>query len=401
MVKRDSYLSQLVKLRDQDVIKVVTGIRRCGKSTLLLAFRHYLYEQGVQENAVLSLNFEEKENAKFEHWEEVYDYIMDSLPNIPKRYVFLDEIQQLPNFEKLVDALYVKKNIDLYITGSNAYLLSSELSTLLSGRYIAINLHPFSFAEYVAAFPNEQNTDRLFRQYMNTSCFPEAVNLSLTAPEMVNSYLQSLYDTVVVKDILQRNKLRKFDTLQRIINFIYDSIGSVVSPNNIADTLSKESKRPISHNTVLKYLHYFSESYLIYPVRLYNIKGKRLLASNYKYYAVDLGFRNLLQTNVPTIDLGHKLENVIYFELLRRGGEVYAGRTEKGEVDFVVMKHNGEREFYQIAYTANDEKTLNREISSLRKIKDSYPKYLLTMDFDTANIDGIRKLNVIDWLLKQ
>ena len=401
MVNRDSYLSQLIKLRDQDVIKVVTGIRRCGKSTLLLAFREYLYENGVPKNSMLSLNFEERETAKFSNWEEVYDYIAGNLTNASMNYVFLDEIQQLTNFEKLVDALYVKKNIDLYITGSNAYLLSSELSTLLSGRYIAINLHPFSFAEYTASFPNEHNSDRLFRQYMNTSCFPEAVNLSLSAPDMVNSYLQSVYDTVVVKDILQRNKLRKFSTLQRVINFIYDSIGSVISPNNIADTLSKESGQQISHNTVLKYLHYFSESYLIYPVRLYNIKGKRLLASNYKYYAVDLGFRNLLQTNVPTIDLGHKLENVVYFELLRRGGEVFAGRTDNGEVDFVVMKYNGEREYYQVAYTANDEKTLNREISSLKRIKDSYPKFLLTMDFDNTNIDGIRKLNVVDWLLKK
>ena len=343
MINRESYLSQLIKLRDQDLIKVVTGIRRCGKSTLLMAFRQYLYANGVQNNAVLSLNFEERESARFATWEEVYDYIIAHLPNIPKRYVFLDEVQILPHFE--------------------------------------------------------HDSGRMFRQYMNTSCFPEAVNLSRTAPEMVNAYLQSVYDTVVIKDIVQRNKLRKFDTLQRVINFLYDSIGSVVSPNNIADTLSRTSGQQMSHNTVLKYLRYFTESYLIYPVRLYNIKGKRLLASNYKYYVVDLGFRNLLQTNAPTIDLGHKLENVVYFELLRRGGEVYAGRTDAGEVDFVVIKHNGEREYYQVAYTVNDEKTLNRELSSLRKIKDTYPKYLLTTDFDRANIDGIRKINVIDWLL--
>lgn len=399
MVNREAYLSQLIKLRDQDLIKVVTGIRRCGKSTLLMAFRQYLYANGVQKDAVLSLNFEERENARFATWEEVYDYIIAHLPDTPKRYVFLDEVQILPHFEKLVDALFVKKDVDLYITGSNAYMLSSDLITLLSGRYINIHLHPFSFAEYVASFPDEHDTGRQFRQYMNTSCFPEAVNLSRTAPEMVNAYLQSVYDTVVVKDIVQRNKLRKFDTLQRVINFLYDSIGSVVSPNNIADTLNRNSGQQLSHNTVLKYLRFFTESYLIYPVRLYNIKGKRLLASNYKYYAVDLGFRNLLQTNAPTIDLGHKLENVVYFELLRRGGEVYAGRTDAGEVDFVVMRHNGEREYYQVAYTANDENTLNREISSLRRIKDAYPKYLLTTDFDSVNIDGIRKINVIDWLL--
>lgn len=211
--------------------------------------------------------------------------------------------------------------------------------------------------------------------------------------------MQSLYDTVVVKDIVQRNKLRKFDTLQRVLNFVFDNVGSVVSPNNISDTLRHATKEPLSHNTILKYLRYFSESYLIYPVRLFNIKGKRLLASNYKYYVVDLGLKNILHTNSPTTDLGHKLENVVYFELLRRGGTVYAGRTERGEVDFVVQQPDGTRTYYQVAYTANDEKTLKRELSSLRNIRDSYPKYLLTLDYDTSNIDGIQRLNVIDWML--
>lgn len=389
----------MIQLRDQDLIKVVTGIRRCGKSTLLQEFRQYLLSDGITHNTIVFLNFEERENARFTSWEAVYDYIVEILAPAEKRYVFLDEVQMLPHFEKLVDALYVKKDIDLYITGSNAYLLSSELSTLLSGRYIAINLHPFSFAEYVAAFPEEHDSGRLFRSYMNASCFPEAVILSKTAPQQENVYLQSLYDTVVVKDIVQRNKLRKFDTLQRVLNFVFDSVGSVVSPNNISDTLRAATREPMSHNTILKYLRYFSESYLIYPVRLFNIKGKRLLASNYKYYVVDLGLKNILHTNSPTADLGHKLENVVYFELLRRGGTVYAGRTEHGEVDFVVQQHDGTRAYYQVAYTANDEKTLKRELSSLRSIRDSYPKYLLTLDYDTSNVEGIQRLNVIDWML--
>ena len=399
MILRTSYLNQLIQLRDQDLIKVVTGIRRCGKSTLLQAFKQHLLSTGVAMEAIIFLNFEERENARFASWEEVYDHIVATLIQTKKRYVFLDEVQQVPHFEKLVDALYVKKDIDLYITGSNAYLLSSELSTLLSGRYIAINLHPFSFAEYVSAFPNENDKGRLFRQYMNGSCFPEAVTLSKVAPQQENIYLQSLYETVVVKDIVQRNKLRKFDTLQEVLNFVYDSVGSVVSPNNITSTMRTNTKEPLSHNTILKYLRFFSESYLIYPVRLFNIKGKRLLTSNYKYYVVDLGLKNILNTNAPTTDLGHKLENVIYFELLRRGGIVYAGRTDNGEVDFVVQYHNGTRSYYQVAYTANDEKTLKREISSLQKIHDSYPKYLLTLDYDTSNIEGIQRLNVIDWLL--
>ena len=401
MILRTSYFNQLLQLRDQDLIKVVTGIRRCGKSTLLHAFKQHLLTDGVAADAICFLNFEERENAHFQSWEQVYDFIIDNLSAATKRYVFLDEVQLIPQFEKLVDALYVKKDIDLYITGSNAYLLSSELSTMLSGRYIAINLHPFSFAEYVTAFPEVSDMGKLFRQYMNGSCFPESVTLSKVAPEQENIYLQSLYDTVVVKDIVQRQKLRKFDTLQRVLNFIFDSVGSVVSPNNIADTLRKNTQEPLSHNTILKYLRYFSESYLIYPVRLFNIKGKRLLASNYKYYVVDLGLKNILHTNAPTIDLGHKLENVVYFELLRRGGTVYAGRTDNGEVDFVVQHYDGTRAYYQVAYTANDEKTLKRELSSLRNIRDSYPKYLLTLDYETSNIDGIQRVHVIDWLLKQ
>ena len=401
MILRTSYFNQLLQLRDQDLIKVVTGIRRCGKSTLLHAFKQHLLTDGVAADAICFLNFEERENAHFQSWEQVYDFIISNLSADAKRYVFLDEVQLIPQFEKLVDALYVKKDIDLYITGSNAYLLSSELSTMLSGRYIAINLHPFSFAEYVTAFPEVSDMGKLFRQYMNGSCFPESVTLSKVAPEQENIYLQSLYDTVVVKDIVQRQKLRKFDTLQRVLNFVFDSVGSVVSPNNIADTLRKNTQEPLSHNTILKYLRYFSESYLIYPVRLFNIKGKRLLASNYKYYVVDLGLKNILHTNAPTIDLGHKLENVVYFELLRRGGTVYAGRTDNGEVDFVVQHYDGTRAYYQVAYTANDEKTLKRELSSLRNIRDSHPKYLLTLDYDTSNIDGIQRVNVIDWLLKQ
>lgn len=401
MILRTSYFNQLLQLRDQDLIKVVTGIRRCGKSTLLHAFKQHLLTDGVAADAICFLNFEERENAHFQSWEQVYDFIIGNLSAAAKRYVFLDEVQLILQFEKLVDALYVKKDIDLYITGSNAYLLSSELSTMLSGRYIAINLHPFSFAEYVTAFPEVSDMGKLFRQYMNGSCFPESVTLSKVAPEQENIYLQSLYDTVVVKDIVQRQKLRKFDTLQRVLNFVFDSVGSVVSPNNIADTLRKNTQEPLSHNTILKYLRYFSESYLIYPVRLFNIKGKRLLASNYKYYVVDLGLKNILHTNAPTIDLGHKLENVVYFELLRRGGTVYAGRTDNGEVDFVVQHYDGTRAYYQVAYTANDEKTLKRELSSLRNIRDSYPKYLLTLDYETSNIDGIQRVHVIDWLLKQ
>ncbi|MDR0431495.1 MAG: ATP-binding protein [Tannerellaceae bacterium] len=399
MIAREIYLKKLCQLRDQDLIKVITGVRRCGKSTLLSAFRDELLKSGVNANNIVFFNFEERENIKFSDWTALYDEILTKTIPGKKNYVFLDEVQLITSFEKLVDSLFVKKNIDLYITGSNAYLLSSELATLLTGRYIAINLHPYSFAEYTLAFSEETNTDRLFRQYMNNSAFPEAVNLSKNAPELVNDYLQSIYDTVIRKDIVTRHKLRNFNNLQRIIEFLLDSIGSLVSPTNIACQLNKNSDKKISHNSVIKLIGYLKESYILYAASRYDIKGKELLSTNEKYYVVDLGLKNITSTNKYDADLGHKLENVIYFELLRRGGKVFVGKNKDKEVDFILQKAGNEREYYQVAYTVNDEKTFEREISSFRNIKDNYPKYLLTLDYDNAIIDGIQKKNVIDWLL--
>jgi len=401
MIKREIYLQKLRLLKDQDLIKVITGVRRCGKSTLLQAFSNELLEAGVNPQNIIFFNFEERENSKFGDWRVLYDEILSKTDPSQKNYVFLDEIQLVTDFEKLVDSLFIKKNIDLYITGSNAYLLSSELATLLTGRYIAIHLHPFSFAEYTLAFPKEQNTDRLFRQFFNNSSFPEAVNISKTAPELVNDYLQSIYDTVIKKDIVERHKLRKFNNLQRIIEFLFDSVGSLVSPTNIAEQLNKNSDKKISHNTVIKLIGFLTESYILYTAQRYDIKGKELLSTNEKYYMVDLGLKNITQTNKYDTDLGHKLENVVYLELLRRGGKVFVGKNKDKEVDFIVQKANNERAYYQIAYTLNDEKIFKREVSSLRNIRDNYPKYLLTLDYDNVIIDGIQKKNVIDWLLEK
>ncbi len=401
MIRREIYLQKLRLLKDQDLIKVITGVRRCGKSTLLEAFRNELLRSGVSANNIVFFNFEERENIKFSDWTALYDEVLSKTNPNQKNYVFLDEIQLVDGFEKVVDSLFVKKNIDLYITGSNAYLLSSELATLLTGRYIAIHLHPFSFYEYTLAFSEEKNTDRLFRQFINNSTFPEAVNLSKTAPEFVNDYLQSIYDTVIKKDIVKRHKLRKFDNLQRIIEFLFNSVGSLVSPTNIAEQLNKNSDKKISHNTVIKLIGYLTESYILYAAPRYDIKGKELLSTNEKYYMVDLGLRNITQTNKYDADLGHKLENVIYLELLRRGGKVFVGKNNDKEVDFIVQKVNNEREYYQVAYTVNDEKTFEREVSSFRTIKDNYPKYLLTLDYDDTIIEGIQKKNIINWLLER
>ncbi len=397
MIARTHYIQQLAAVKDQHLIKVITGIRRCGKSTLMQEFQETLLSAGVLPQQIIALNFEERQHSEYQCWQEVYDMLSVQMQVQQPYHVFLDEVQQVPQFERLIDALFVLPNVDLYVTGSNAYLLSSELATLLTGRYVAIHLYPFSFAEYIEAFPDEHNIDRLFRQYLNSSCFPEAVNMQRSAPSMVTTYLRSLYDTVVIKDIVQHNRLRKSEGLQAIVSFIYDSIGSVVSANNIAQTLPESSLH--SHNTVQRMLDYLAMSYLVYPVRLYNIKGRQLLRNNYKYYVVDLGLRNILQTNRYDADLGHKLENVVYFELLRRAGEVYAGKSDKGEVDFVAKYPDGRIEYYQVAFTVGDDKTLHRELAPLLRIRDAYPKYLLTMDYDTVDIQGVKKVNVVDWLL--
>lgn len=400
MIERGLYLKRLKQLKDQNLIKVITGIRRCGKSTLLEAFKNELLKDGVAPENIIFLNFEERENLHLTNWTTLYDEIIEKVNPNDKYYIFLDEVQLINDFEKLVNGLFTKKHIDLYVTGSNAYLLSSELATLLTGRYIAINIQPYSFKEYALAYSDEKNTDRLFRKYINESCFPEAVTLSQNDENLVNDYLQLIYDTVIIKDISQRHNLRNVDNLHRIISFLFDSIGSYVSPTNIAAQLNHKSQKKISHNTIIKYLDFLTQSYILYAAPRYDIKGKELLSTNGKYYIVDLGLKNITATNKYEADLGRKLENIVYFELFRRGGKVYVGKYNDREIDFVVQKANNEREYYQVAFTVNDEKTLKREISAFDRIKDNYPKFLLTLDYDNTSINGIRRINVIDWLLE-
>lgn len=400
MVKRELYLNRLRQLKDQNLIKVITGIRRCGKSTLLYAFKSELINDGVAPENIVYLNFEERENLHLTNWTTLYDEIIKKVNPNERYYIFLDEVQLVLNFEKLVNSLFAKKNIDLYVTGSNAYLLSGELATLLTGRYIALNLHTYSFKEYVSAFKGEENTDKLFRKYINESSFPEAVTLAKRDANLVNDYLQTIYDTVIIKDIAQRHNLRNLNNLHRIVSFLFDSVGSYVSPTNIAAQLNLNSKKKISHNTIIKYLDFLTQSFILYAAPRFDIKGKELLSTNEKYYVIDLGLKNITTTNKHESDLGRKLENIVYFELVRRGGKVYVGKHNDREIDFVVQKANNEREYYQVAYTVNDEKTFNREISAFDRIRDNYAKFLLTLDFDNMSINGIRKVNVIDWLLE-
>lgn len=400
MVKRELYLNRLRQLKDQNLIKVITGIRRCGKSTLLYAFKSELINDGVAPENIVYLNFEERENLHLTNWTTLYDEIIKKVNPNERYYIFLDEVQLVLNFEKLVNSLFAKKNIDLYVTGSNAYLLSGELATLLTGRYIALNLHTYSFKEYVSAFKGEENTDKLFRKYINESSFPEAVTLAKRDTNLVNDYLQTIYDTVIIKDIAQRHNLRNLNNLHRIVSFLFDSVGSYVSPTNIAAQLNLNSKKKISHNTIIKYMDFLTQSFILYAAPRFDIKGKELLSTNEKYYVIDLGLKNITTTNKHESDLGRKLENIVYFELVRRGGKVYVGKHNDREIDFVVQKANNEIEYYQVAYTVNDEKTFNREISAFNRIRDNYAKFLLTLDYDNMSINGIRKVNVIDWLLE-
>lgn len=400
MIIRQEYLNQLRLLKDQKVIKVITGIRRSGKSTLLELFRDDLKKQNIAKEQIQFFNFEEEKNVDLRDWRKLHQTIEEKLIQNKMNYIFLDEIQKVDHFEELVNSLFVKKNVDLYITGSNAFLLSSELATLLTGRYISIHLLPFSFKEYTEMYPDETNYDRLFEKYLNSSSFPEVVRLSKVNEELANNYLKDLYNTIVNKDIAKRYNIRNEIDFERTIKFVFDSIGSPLSARNIANALKNESIN-VFHGTIINYLQYLTKSYMIYPVNRYDIKGKKILITNDKYYVVDLGLRNLLLSDSPKSDIGHRLENVVYLELLRLNkGKIFVGKNEDSEVDFILQMSNGKRVYYQVAYQVNDRpETLKRELAPFFKIKDNYPKILLTMDLVPEEFEGIKKINIVNWLL--
>lgn len=400
MIIRQEYLNQLRLLKDQKVIKVITGIRRSGKSTLLELFREDLKKQNIAKEQIQFFNFEEEKNVNLRDWRKLHQTIEEKLVQNKMNYIFLDEIQKVDHFEELVNSLFVKKNVDLYITGSNAFLLSSELATLLTGRYISIHLLPFSFKEYTEMYPDETNYDRLFEKYLNSSSFSEVVRLSKVNEELANNYLKDLYNTIVNKDIAKRYSIRNEIDFERTIKFVFDSIGSPLSARNIANTLKNESIN-VFHGTIINYLQYLTKSYIIYPVNRYDIKKKKILSTNKKYYVTDLGLRNLLLSNSPKSDMGHRLENVVYLELLRLNkGKIFVGKNEDSEVDFILQMSNGKRVYYQVAYQVNDRpETLKRELAPFFKIKDNYPKILLTMDLVPEEFEGIKKINIVNWLL--
>lgn len=399
MIKRIEYLEELKKWKDKDLIKVVTGIRRCGKSTLLELFIEYLKEKKIDEEHIVSINLESLE-YNFSNYKDLYFYVVSKIKDDKKYYVFLDEIQNIEGFQKAVDSLYIKKNIDIYITGSNAFLLSGELATLLTGRYVEIKMLPLSFKEYVSAFSGNNNYQSLFLEYMKNGGMPGTISVLDLGINDINKYLDSIFSTVVFKDIMARNKITDKTILENIIKFILDSIGSSISTKKISDTLTSKGMT-ISNHTVDKYITSFVESYLIYKVERFDVKGKNLLVRDYKYYSVDTGLRSYLLGKKANSDMGHILENIVYLELLRRGYRVYVGKVDDLEIDFVAENQGGLK-YFQVSLTVRDAKVLERELRSLQRTGDHYPKYLITMDMDlSSDYDGITKINVIDWLLEK
>ena len=401
---RKEYIEKLLAYKDKDLIKVVSGLRRSGKSTLLELYREILLKQGVGKRQIQFYNFELPENYLNKTWDDIYFEIKKKLQADKPNYVFLDEVQNITFFEKLVDGLFATQNTDVYITGSNAFLLSSELATLLSGRYIEISILPFSFKEYLTARSIDTsnkylNYEALFFDYVNETSLPKGVALREEGFDKIYEYLEAIYTTIIEKDITQRHRINDKRAFGNIVKFIASNIGNSLSPSNISITL-KQDKQSIHHATVEKYLDYLVESFVFYKVNRFDLKGKKQLATQEKYYLVDTGLLNILAGKERTTDRGHLLENVVYLELLRRGNKIWTGTTRNTEVDFVCKSPSGDIEYYQVAWQMTNESTIEREFGALEKINDNYPKYLLTTDSFTQNRSGVKHLNVFNWLLE-
>lgn len=397
MIERKEYLNTLIDFKDKHIIKVLTGIRRCGKSTLFILFQNYLLNNEVTKEQIISINFEDIDYEELLDYKALYKYIKERLIPNKMNYIFLDEIQNVANYQKAVDSLFLKDNIDLYLTGSNAYLLSGEIATLLSGRYIEIQMLPLSFKEYVSYFNDKTDLARKYTDYLINSSFPYTLELN-GLKKNIREYLGGIYSTVVLKDIIARKNINDVFMLESIIRFMFDNIGNLCSIKKIADTMTSDGRK-ITSPTVENYISALVDSYILYKVRRYDIKGKQYLKTGEKYYVVDIGLRYYL-LGTKKVDMGHILENIIYLELLRRGYEIYIGKVGSTEVDFIAINDEG-IEYYQVALTVHDEKTLERELYPLNSISDHNPKYLLTLDNDPiTSHNGIKQINAIDWLLK-
>lgn len=398
LIQREQYLDFLRRHKDQDVIKVVSGVRRCGKSTLFELFKKELLDSGVKPNQIISINFEDLEYEPLQEYHALHEYIVERLiPDAPV-YVFLDEVQHVPQFEKVVGSLFIKPNVDIYITGSNAYFMSSDIATLLTGRYVQVEMLPLSFKEFHSAYSQQNLSDMdIYNLYIEHSSFPRLVHVE--DDESIDEYLESILNTVVLKDIVTRLKITDVPLLLDIIRYLLANIGSLINPTKIANTLTSYGRKT-DNKTVEKYLQGLKDGLLIYEVDRFDVKGKALLQRNAKYYVVDSAFRKFLLSRTDS-NRGHILENIVYLELVRRGYRVYVGHLQNGEIDFVAKKPH-RLEYYQVSYTVMEDTTLQRELSPLEQLDDNYPKYLLTMDVlhKTDNHNGIEQQNVLDWLLE-
>lgn len=396
VIIREEYLNKLKSLKDKNIIKIVSGIRRCGKSTLLLQFQDWLIEQGTKKSQIIFINFEDLEYEDLTDYRSLHKYIKDRLEKNIKTYVFLDEIQNVDKFPKVLDSLYINTDVDLYVTDSNAYMLSSEIATLISGRYIQIEMLPLSFKEYCIAKGGFEDRITKYTDYLLSSSFPYALELDST-PNIIRAYLESIYNTIVIKDIMNRKQVTDSMMLQSVLKFIFDNVGNPLSTKKIADTMTSDGRK-IDSKTIEKYLTALKESYIIYQAKRYDIKGKQYLKTLDKFYVVDIGLRYML-IGKRGMDAGHVLENVVYLELLRRGYDVYVGKADSFEVDFVAQNQDGNH-YYQVALTVRDMSTLDREIRPLQMLRDDYPKVILTLDDDPSrDIEGIKIINARDWLL--
>ena len=398
LIPRPEYMNFLKRYQDHHLIKVISGVRRCGKSTLFYLYRQYLLNHGVMPEQIITINFEDLAYESLCEYHALYRYIMERMQADKMNYIFLDEIQHVKNFEKVVDSLFIKDNADVYITGSNAYFMSGDLATLLTGRYVELSMLPLSFREFSQGMTGDMSLSEQYNAYIRISSFPYALQFQDDF-QAVEEYLSGIYNTILVKDTLRR--MRSSDTMmvESLMKFLAANIGSLISPNKIANSMTSAGRK-IDNKTVEKYLQGLKDSLLIYQADRFDVRGKQLLKINAKYYLVDPAFRRLL-INDTGRDTGHILENVVYLELLRRGDKVYVGQLPRGEIDFVVEK-SGTREYYQVAESTLLPEVLERELKPLQSVPDQYPKYLLTLDeiAPEADYDGIKKKNVLRWLLE-
>jgi len=397
MIIRESYISRLKNMLGIKVIKVITGLRRVGKTTLFKQFQQELKNSGVAERNIIYLNLEEMENEALLERHVLHDYIMRLADRKRTNYVFIDEIQMIPEFEKLIDSLFVKDFIDIYITGSNAWFLSSELATLLTGRYIEIPVLPLSYREFSTVF--SKSKAEVFEDYINYGGMPEVSNiLQLNNEQEITPYLTNVYRTILEKDIYKRNRVKsKFD-FENIVHFIFDSTGSIVSPNNIAETVTANGNK-IDNETVENYLSVLEDSFLLNKVFRYDIRGKKMLQTLNKFYIADTGLLLAILGRNAQINRGRLLENLVFIELKRRYKEIYIGKVLQTECDFICKDNNGLVAYYQVSLTVREQKTLDRELAPFSKINNHFPKYLLTLDPEEPTYEGVQQTNIINWLL--